>query len=645
MKTKILTLIMIVLSKFGFGQYEIYESYLTPFLSDSIQSGFFYFNTPNNITAGVLYQQYRINAPDLDNDMLLTDTHVDSLAGLTHYKYQQLYKTIPIEGAGCIEHYQTDGSLLFINAKIADSIKQEAIPSISSSDAIKLLLRELKRDERIKFAWEDEDWEHQIQLDHDDSLATWYPEAELIWAIDTLKDMHVVIPGSRYKLAYKIPVTTLDPFVTHIYYVSAHTGGILKFHSTHIHDGPADVYGYGSRIIDTRWKGGFTQAYILHTNDNTRNIHTKKYNSTWSWGLTSNITDNDDNWGSTYLTETSTHYHVSTSWDYYRNAFGRTGIDNSGSEIRVKTQLNQYNAYYNFGVSPRELVFGTSVTGWDFGMEPAIVGHEFTHGVTEYTANLQPSGESGSLNESFSDIFGTVIQAVMLDGGSTDWIIGNHVPDMPLRSLINPKTYNQPDTYEGDYWDFGSWNIHTNGGVQNKWFYLLSSGDSGYNDLNDYYNINGIGISKASRIAYYALTSILMNSSQYSDSRQATIQAAKILFGECSIEHQTTIDAWYAVGIGSLHDCDYTLSIEDAIALDDEILLYPNPTNQEINIELPYKITGQIQIYDATGKLVDEFTDSNLVIKRDVSSLESGVYFINFIIENHIVRKRFIIQK
>jgi len=440
-------------------------------------------------------------------------------------------------------------------------------------------------------------------------------------------------------------------------------GNILKSKSTHIHDGPADIQGYGSQIIDTRWKGGFTQAHILHANDNTRDIHTKKDNSTQAnsaWWILSNTTSSNDNWGGTYISETSTHYHATRSWDYFRQTFGRVGLDGLGSLIRVRTQMDQYNAVYRGGVSPREIVFGVTSSNWDFGMDPSIVGHEFTHGITQHTANLEYFAESGALNESFSDIFGTVIQAQMLDGGTTDWILGNHVPDLPLRSLEVPKDYGQhwdgatmqlgqPDTYQGDYWcencPVNNGGVHINSGVQNKWFYILSNGDSGWNDNNDYYNISGIGMNKAATIAYWSLTSILQNSSQYSDSRQATITAAKILFGECSVEHQATIDAWYAVGIGNLNDCDYTLSNDDIVSLDEEVLIYPNPTNNNLNIEVPNRIDNQIVIYDATGKVAESFTNNNLVFSKDVSHLSNGVYYINFTINDNPIRRRFVVQK
>ncbi len=359
-----------------------------------------------------------------------------------------------------------------------------------------------------------------------------------------------------------------------------------------------------------------------------------------------NSKDADDNWGNAYLTETSTHYHVSKCWDYYRNTFGRIGQNNASREVRVRTQWAVNNAYFAPGGSDHnDLTFGKS-GGWDYGMEPSVVAHEFTHGVTHHTANLQYEYESGALNESFSDIFGIVIQANMLDGGSTDWILGNFIPSALTRSLSEPNNSYQPNTYLGNMWESGSndyGGVHTNSGVQNKWFYVLAKGDSDYNDLFNYYDVNGIGITKAARIAYYALTSILMNSSQYSDSRQATIQAAKILFGECSIEHQATIDSWYAVGLGNLNDCSHTASVIEIS--DQNVSIYPNPSDGTISIELPVSTNEPIKIIDLFGNLVKQFETNQVFFQTDISDLADGIYMVIFDLNGNKVVKRIIVQK
>jgi len=445
MKTAAITILFLILANVSSGQYQQYETLLTPYLSRPIESGFFYFNTPNNLQAGSLYQFYKVSVPDFDNDMLLTDTHVDSLAGMTHFKYQQLYKGVPVEGAGCIEHYQPDGSLQFINAKIADSIKSDAKPAIPPKEAIESLITKLGDDPKIVFAWESPEWEQQIRTDHADSSATWYPTAELIFAIDEIRNMTLVLDGDRYKLAYKFAITTIAPTnETHNYYVDAVKGGLLKVRSTHI-DVSGDVYSYGSQTIDAKWRGGFIQKYELDAEDNGHNFHTKKWLAGgYAWDDLPDTRSGNSNFGSTYLTETSTHFHVQNSWDYFANTFGRNGFDGAGKEVRVRSQWNQYNAYYDYidADTPDELVFGKNTMGYDYGMEPSVVAHEFTHGVTQHTAGLVYEFESGALHESFSDIFGTVIQSLTLEGTYTDWILGNRVPTtlQGSRSLPDPNS-------------------------------------------------------------------------------------------------------------------------------------------------------------------------------------------------------------
>lgn len=646
------------MSSIVYGQYEQYLDMVEPYLSEPIESGFFYFNTPNNFQPGVLYQLYRQSAPDLNNNMVLIDYHIDSLIGYSHYKYQQTFMDIPIEGAGCIEHYSTDGSLDFINAKVADSIKENHIPKIHPKEIIEILLKKIS-DGRKVFAWQDEDWEKQIKLDNEDDDASWYPTAELIWAIDELRDVQMIIPGDRYKLAYKIPVTYIYPTnETIIYFVDANSGMILKERSTACNNGPAEIYGYGTKIIDTRWKGGFTQKFILHTNDNGRNIHTKKPNNpTSAWWTISNVKDADDIWGNADMKETSTHYHASNSWDYFKHYFGRNGQDNSGKGIRIKTQLNEQNARFRPEGQYNELWFGFTDLGGYFGEEPSVVGHEYSHGVIYHTSNLAYEFESGALNESFADIFGTVIQAKMLDGGYTDWILGNHVPisNKMSRSLKDPKSrgthqggdVGQPDTYGGEYYysgnnyNFDAGGVHVNSGVQNKWFYLLTDGDYDYNDNDDYYNITGIGMDKAVKIAYLASTSFMLSSSQFSDSRQATIKAAKQLYGDCSQEHKSTANAWYAVGVGDYYNCT-PASVEKYDEVNFNI--YPNPTDKEITIEMPDKVASSIVIYDVSGQMVDEIEGNNSVIYHDVSKLSSGLYLIKFDFENSSTTKKLIIK-
>ncbi len=174
------------------------------------------------------------------------------------------------------------------------------------------------------------------------------------------------------------------------------------------------------------------------------------------------------------------------------------------------------------------------------------------------------------MNEAFSDIWGASIEHYAKGNGSDTnpaakiWLIGDEIDrrsgSAALRSMSNPNSQGQPDTYGGSYWinpqcgtptqgnDYCG--VHTNSGVLNFWFYLTVKGGSGTNDIGNPYNVSGIGMNKAQAVAYRTLTYLSANST-FANARTAAIQAAKDLYGNCSFEEQTVTDAWYAVGVGA----------------------------------------------------------------------------------------------
>ena len=122
--------------------------------------------------------------------------------------------------------------------------------------------------------------------------------------------------------------------------------------------------------------------------------------------------------------------------------------------------------------------------------------------------------------------------------------------------MSNPKSENQPDTYKGTKWYTGtgdSGGVHTNSGVLNHWFYILTEGKTGTNDIGSAYAITGIGIDKAAKIAYRLESVYLSASSNYANARTYGIQAATDLYGTGSAEVIATTNSFYAVGIGAAY--------------------------------------------------------------------------------------------
>jgi Zn-dependent metalloprotease len=292
------------------------------------------------------------------------------------------------------------------------------------------------------------------------------------------------------------------------------------------------------------------------------------------------ISTNSGNWstsgnsGSYFVTNNNnnpaldSHWGIEKTFDFYLNVFSRNSYDGNGSAIKQYlnsplTQSNQngdpnnafaMSAPYNimvYGMGDGQLM--NPVVGLD------VAGHEFTHLVVNNNGNggLVYQGESGALNESFADIFGTSVE--FFAGLNADWLIGEDVTVQSpfLRSMSNPNSTQNPDTYNGLHWtnpnniQFDNGGVHINSGVQNFWFYILSQGGSGVNDINNTYFVNGIGINKARQIAYRNLVTYLSPNATYMDSFYGSLQAAQDLYGANSTEFNAVRQAWFAVGIGN----------------------------------------------------------------------------------------------
>ena len=273
------------------------------------------------------------------------------------------------------------------------------------------------------------------------------------------------------------------------------------------------------------------------------------------------------------------HWGMGRTLDFYKEAFGRNSYDGNGSPVYNFVYLSEEddkltwlnsdrnNAAAYSSVKPYPMVYGMG--GWAKSMnaffmlpcvELSVMSHEFTHIVTDQTAQLVYKGESGALNESFSDLMG--ISCKKWNEPEAAWMIGTDglmLGASDMRNMAFPKLsyksrYPNPDTYKGQYWEdtestADNGGVHTNSSVQNKFFYLLSDGDEGTNDVGFSYKVTGIGIEKARRIAYLTLTSYAISTSTYADIRPAFIKAAGSLYGDNSTEVEAVKKAWDAVGV------------------------------------------------------------------------------------------------
>lgn len=238
--------------------------------------------------------------------------------------------------------------------------------------------------------------------------------------------------------------------------------------------------------------------------------------------------------------------------DLYLNTFGRNGIDGLGMQTDVQAHDGMYvNAYW----SGTGLLFGDGDGTQYYPLTSSeIVAHEFTHGVTQHTAGLVYAGESGALNESFSDVFGNTVR-FMYSPSVASWLIGDQIviPSMggtPFRDMSDPNLYQCADCYNGLFFNNGDI-VHYDSGIQNYWYYLLCVGGSGTNDIGNPFTVTGIGMADAIQITYRNLSVYLTPNSTFADAANFATQAADDLFGSCSAQVIQTANAWYAVGVGT----------------------------------------------------------------------------------------------
>ena len=255
---------------------------------------------------------------------------------------------------------------------------------------------------------------------------------------------------------------------------------------------------------------------------------------------------------------------LGATFDLFLEEYGRCSIDDRDMPLIASVHYRQ--SYDNAYFDGEQMVFGDGDEDdedmpeeeriWNrFTIAIDIMGHELTHGVTDRTAGLVYRDQPGALNESISDVFGSMVKQRSLgqEAQDADWLIGQglftaNVQGVALRSMKNPGSAydddvlgkdDQPDHMSG-YVDTPSDNggVHTNSGIPNKAFYLAAT------------SIGGFSWEKAGHIWYEALISpTLSPQASFQQFAQETIMAASDLFGPSSAERQAVLEAWDEVGV------------------------------------------------------------------------------------------------
>jgi thermolysin len=284
--------------------------------------------------------------------------------------------------------------------------------------------------------------------------------------------------------------------------------------------------------------------------------------------------------------------HVYTGWtyDYYFRRFARRGLDNNDRPLLVLTNaatqlgaLSTPPAFFDYvvnafwcgtcgpagqgvmffgnGIPPGFFLVSTGQNVTYLAGSIDIVAHELTHGVTDSTSRLIYEGESGALNEAFSDIIGASVEFFYQPAGSglgqADYLIGEDSfralrggSQSGIRSMADPQAYGDPDHYSRRFTGSeDSGGVHINSAIANHAFYLAIEGGT---NRTSRIAVQGVGAGnreQIERVFYRAFVFLLPASARFSTARAATIQAARDLYGVGSGAELAVTRAWTAVGV------------------------------------------------------------------------------------------------
>jgi Zn-dependent metalloprotease len=498
------------------------------------------------LSLGILRDRAAQRAIGNPDEYTVKRVEIDELK-MAHTHVQQHVGGIPVWEGEAIVHLKADGELSRITDDLKESVALETKPNLTAGDAL-LAVRRLYRGSRF---------------------ITEEPRV----------DLYIYRGNDRDHLAYRVEMPRLDgteDTAIPVYFIDAHTGEKI-FEYNNLQTGSGSSLYSGTVTIDTSSAGSTFYMEDLTRRMGTFNMNNTGNTTTGTGGTQSRYTGTDDVWSATNeRAGVDAHYGARWTYDYFKNVHGRNGINGSNgpgttaaganSTISLVTSRVHFGSNYNNAFwYNNQMTYGDG-NGTSFSplVTLDIAAHEMTHGVTQYTANLTYSNESGALNESMSDVFGALVESYARGGvvnGDT-WKIGEqaYTPATPgdaLRHMDNPHAAgnggytsdDDPDHYSERYTGTAdSGGVHINSGIGNKAFYLVAAG--GTHHLSGV-TTTGIGTGDAGRIWYRALTVYMTSSTNFSGARTATLNAATDLFGSTSAQYNSTATAWCAVGVGT----------------------------------------------------------------------------------------------
>jgi Zn-dependent metalloprotease len=472
--------------------------------------------------------------------LTLARTQADpDFPGRRHLRFDQRVGGVRVFGAQLVQQLDADGRTRSVSGSIAEGLALDTRPRLSADQAQR------------------------------EALAA-SPRGAL-----SLGEPELVVRAAERRLAWTLWLR-LDHDLERVF-VDAATGAVLERYSDLRTD---SAVGLGSGVWGDQKKLPADRANgVYRADDRLRPCPLTTYDMRYDASLTGTALatgrfesswiawDADNAWSDGAVVDA--HVHAGWTYDYFYKRHSRRGLDDHNLAVRsIVHPLSPAFQFANAAYDPfaNTMIYGDGDSEFaPFSSALDVVAHELAHGVTFHSWDGIYQGESGALNEAFSDIMGTAVEFFHQPAGTgrlhADYALGEDLAyrfdpsRTAVRSMENPGLYCSAslgacdaDHYSKRYLGSAdSGGIHHNSGIANQAFFLMAEGGVNRTSGQRVAGLGPGGREKAERIVYRGFTAYLTPSATFQDARAATLRAARELYGEA--EAAQVAAAWSAVGV------------------------------------------------------------------------------------------------
>lgn len=503
-----------------------------------------------------------------DEELVMLNASVDQF-GLQHVTFQQVIDNVPVYHAQIKVHLNSNQSAIYaVSSGFLPALDLSQGTVIQSEEAIasaQNLLQETRFEESI--------------VNRTPTLTVYAGIGQRLSAANAKISWQVELMGDSSPAA-----TT--------YFVDAHTGEVIDaidhLRVTHSRDNQSPLSTAPAQLMSAE-----EAQEIVQDADSIAADAYATFTANGTFLLPGVLARSDDEPPTGDIDVDNAHEFAQATNAYFLDTHGRNSFDDNGAVV-IST-ANYGRNYPNAGWTGTQMLYGDGFATLD------VVAHELAHAVTQYTADLEYRWQSGALNESFSDIFG-----VMVD--REDWLLGEDLPpsfllgEPALRDMADPAALGQPahtDDWVATCADVEG--VHINSGIFNKAFYLTAE---------------AISKEKAEEIFYRALTVYLQPQSSFLDARAKVLESAADIFEDGSPEQSAVESAFNDVGMTDVWEpeansctcaatnialdpttwaADGTTLLQSLYAVRDNLM--SNTETGAHYTDLYYEHTGQISFY------------------------------------------------